>query len=87
MTDVGAFVASPANVLLRVVDGKQEVIAGTLKSTSSGIVGPTAVRFGRLATDKSSLYISTNGGVRGLVKGTPGLSRVDLGIKVSEISH
>lgn len=86
ITNTGAYVASPANAILRVADGKQEVIAGVFNSTSSGIVGPTALRFGRLATDKSSLYISTNGGVKTLVRGTPGVSRIDLGIEVSEIS-
>lgn len=86
MTSNGAYVASPANAILRVADGKQEVIAGVLNSTSSGIVGPTALRFGRLATDKSSLYISTNGGVKTLVRGTPGVSRIDLGVEISEIS-
>lgn len=86
MTSNGAYVASPANAILRVANGKQEVIAGVLNSTSSGIVGPTALRFGRLATDKSSLYISTNGGVKTLVRGTPGVSRIDLGVEISEIS-
>lgn len=73
------YVASPANVILRVADGKQEVIAGVYNSSSSGLIGPTAVQFGRLATDGSSLYVSTNGGVRTTVKGAPGMSRLDLG--------
>lgn len=84
ITKRGAYVASPADVLLHVFDGKQQIIAGTFNSTLSGLVGPTAVRFGRLATDRSSLYISTNGGVKDTVSGTPGVSRVDLDIPFTE---
>lgn len=77
-----AYVAGPLNVLTKVSpDGQQEVIAGTYNSTSSTLVGPTAARFGRLASDSWSLYVTTNGGVTGQVPGTAGVSRIDLGQK------
>lgn len=87
VTKEALYVASPANVVLRVADCKQEIIAGVYNSSLSGLIGPTAVQFGRLAPDGNSLYVSTNGGVQKTVEGAPGMSRVDLGYLESERSH
>ncbi|PVH70339.1 hypothetical protein DL98DRAFT_597928 [Cadophora sp. DSE1049] len=73
------YVASPQDVLFRIgSSGQREIIAGRLVSNSSALVGPSAVRFGRLVSDRWSLYISTNGGVYAPVSGSTGISRVDL---------
>ncbi|KAF2161454.1 hypothetical protein M409DRAFT_28184 [Zasmidium cellare ATCC 36951] len=75
-----AYVAGPRDVLTRVYpNGEKEIVAGTYNSTTSSLVGPTAVRFGRLESDRWSLYITTNGGVGQNVVGTEGIYRVDLG--------
>lgn len=75
-----AYVAGPLDVLTRVYpNGEKEVIAGTFNSNNSALIGPSAVRFGRLESDQYSLYVTTNGGVQGIVPGSAGISRVDLG--------
>ncbi|KXS95289.1 hypothetical protein AC579_9894 [Pseudocercospora musae] len=75
-----AYVASPSGLITKVSPGgQQEVIAGN--STGSKLNGPTAVRFCRLASDRWSLYITTDGGIPqfgGPVNGTQGVSRIDL---------
>lgn len=78
--DGTAYVAGPLGVINKVdPSGQQEIIAGTPRSNSSSLVGPTAVRFGRLVSDRWSLYIVSNGG---LTQTPPlnsvGLSRIDL---------
>lgn len=75
-----AYVASPLGLITKVgPSGEQEIVAGN--STGSKLNGPTAVRFGRLASDRWSLYITTDGGIPqfgGPVNGTQGVSRIDL---------
>lgn len=79
-----AYIASPYDVITKVApDGKQKVIAGIFNTTSSNgnltLAGPTSVRFGRLASDRWSLYISTNGALTNPnPNGTQGISRIDL---------
>ncbi|KXT01784.1 hypothetical protein AC578_1986 [Pseudocercospora eumusae] len=77
-----AYVASPLGLITKVnPGGQQHVIAGN--STGSKLNGPTAVRFGRLASDRWSLYVTTDGGIPqfgGPVNGTQGISRIDLGV-------
>ncbi|PPJ58063.1 hypothetical protein CBER1_03822 [Cercospora berteroae] len=75
-----AYVAGPLGVITKVdPSGQQEIIAGRPRSNPSSLVGPTAVRFGRLVSDHWSLYVTTNGG---LTQTPPlnsvGLSRIDL---------
>lgn len=73
-----AFVAGPLDVITKVSpSGQKEVVAGSLNSTTSDLVGPTAVRFGRLASDRWSMYVTTNGGVGQNVPGAAGISRLD----------
>ena len=75
-----AFVAGPANVITRVsTNGQKSIIAGTLNSNSSALVGPTAVAFGRLAVDSSDLYVTTNGGLNLNSEGATGVSRIAVG--------
>ena len=75
------YMASPANALLRVDSrtGQQTVLAGNFNSSTSDIVGPTSVRFGRGVSDRSSVYLSTNGGSFSCAPpGSQGVSRVDV---------
>lgn len=75
-----AYVAGPLDVLTRVYpNGEKEIVAGTYNSTMSSLVGPSAARFGRTASDRWSLYVTTNGGIFQNVEGTQGVYRVDLG--------
>ncbi|KAF7197276.1 putative hetero-Diels-Alderase [Pseudocercospora fuligena] len=78
-----AYVASPLGLITKVSPGgHQEVIAGN--STGSKLNGPTAVRFGRLASDRWSLYVTTDGGIPqfgGPINGTQGVSRIDLRVE------
>jgi hypothetical protein len=62
-----AFVAqNPFNTLQKITpEGTVTVVAGSQNSTE--LVGPTAAQFGQ---DKSTLYITTNGGLAGPVNGT-----------------
>ncbi|EME78772.1 uncharacterized protein MYCFIDRAFT_43655 [Pseudocercospora fijiensis CIRAD86] len=81
--DGNVYVASPLGVVTKVSPtGQQEVIAGN-STGSNKLNGPTAVGFGRLASDRWSLYVTTDGGLPqfgGPVNGTEGVSRIDLGI-------
>ena len=78
-SDGTAYVAGPLDIITRVSPSSEKrVIAGIFNSTESGLVGPTAVRFGRLVSDSRSLYITTNGGLGQGAPGTAGLSRIDL---------
>lgn len=77
--DGTAYVAGTLNVLTRVSStGEKVVIAGTFNSTSSSLGGPTAARFGRSASDRWSLYVTTNGGLDSPVPDSQGVSRIDL---------
>ncbi|KAK3676388.1 hypothetical protein LTR78_003664 [Recurvomyces mirabilis] len=74
-----AYVAGPLDVLLKVSpSSEQTIIVGTINPNQSALVGPTAARFGRLASDRWSLYITTNGGLQETIPGTTGVSRIDL---------
>jgi hypothetical protein len=76
-----AYVAGPLDILTKVTpEGQKEIIAGTFNSTSSALMGPSAVRFGRLASDEWSIYVTTNGGLGQSAPGTRGVSRIDLGL-------
>jgi hypothetical protein len=65
-----AFVTTNADNTLQMItpEGAVTVVVGNLNSTQ--LVGPTAVQFGRTHQDKSTLYITTNGGISGPVNGT-----------------
>lgn len=74
-----AYVARPSNVITKVSpSGEKSIVAGTVNSTASKLVGATAVAFGRLATDWKSLYVTTKGGAMQVVNGTQGVSRIDV---------
>jgi hypothetical protein len=77
-----AYIGQQANFLSRVtLNGTQEVVAGTTNSSSS-LLGPTAIAWGRTILDKNKLYITTNGGQSAVsvqIPGAQGLSEVDLG--------
>lgn len=78
-----AYVASPFDLITKVSPtGEKEVIAGMFNSTASPLIGPTAIRFGRLPSDRWSIYITTDAGlpsVAVVVPGSAGVSRIDLG--------
>lgn len=79
-----AYVAGPFDVVTQLnTDGTAEIITGTWNSTSSSIMGPTALRFGRMASDRWSLYVTSNGGIFNNVESGCGLSRIDLGANVT----
>lgn len=82
-----AYVAGPANAIIK-IDTTQaasrlgqfdRVVAGTFNSTMSALVSPTAVQWGRGDSDRTSLYVTTNGGAGSGGNGTEGLSRIDVG--------
>ncbi|KAL8825594.1 MAG: hypothetical protein Q9170_007738 [Blastenia crenularia] len=68
---------------VKVPGGETTVLAGSPEDTST-IAGPTAAAFGRGLIDKTSLYISSSGGIAGYISGnfTVGgrISRIDLGL-------
>jgi hypothetical protein len=68
--DDNAFLAEIlSNALQKVTaEGAVTVIVGSQNSTE--LVGPTAAKFGRKRGDKSTLFITTNGGLAGPVNGT-----------------
>lgn len=77
------YVAGPLDVITKVrPDGEQVIVAGTYGSVNSSLVGPTALRFGRMASDRWSLYVTTNGGLPQVLGGSAptaaGVSRIDL---------
>jgi len=84
-----AYICQQVNSLSRVtLNGTQQVIAGTPNSNSSSLLGPTAVAFGRGASDRNTLYITTNGGQSAATGQTPasqGLSSVDLGAAAAAV--
>ena len=45
---------------------------------NGSLVGPTAVRWGRSDSDRTSLYVTTNGGL-GMSPTEQGVSRLDVG--------
>jgi hypothetical protein len=69
-TSGNAFVTQdPFNALQKITpDGVVTVVVGNVNSTQ--LVGPTAARFGRTNKDKSTLYVTTSGGLAGPVNGT-----------------
>lgn len=75
-----AYVASPRNalIMLNTWTGEQRVVAGTFNESTSDILGASSVRFGVGDSDRSSVYVTTNGGV-GAPPGSQGVSRVDVG--------
>lgn len=79
------YVAGPKDVITKVTpDGKQTVITGNYGSVNSSVVGPSALRFGRGASDQWSLYVTTNGGLAAVLgssdPGASGISRIDLSL-------
>lgn len=74
--------ASPRNALIKLDTrtGAQLVVAGTFNQSTSDIISASSVRFGVGDSDRSSAYITTNGGAYlGAPLGSQGISRVDLG--------
>ena len=74
--------ASPSNALIKLDTriGAQLVMAGTFNESDSDIISASSVRFGRVDSDRSSVYITTNGGAYiGALPGTQGVGRVDVG--------
>jgi hypothetical protein len=59
--------------------GTVRAIAGTLGLNSSASVGPTAVQFGRTASDRNSIYLTTDGGILNTILGSQGVSLIDVG--------
>ena len=75
--------AQNSEVKLTLPEGKKTLLAGSVNDTTT-LAGPTACAFGRSILDKTSLYITTTGGVAGYVTGnfTVGgtISRIDVGL-------
>lgn len=74
--------ASPRNALIRLdpQTGAQLVVAGTFNESSSDIISASSARFGVGDSDRTSLYVTTNGGAFvGAPPGSQGVSRVDVG--------
>jgi sugar lactone lactonase YvrE len=75
-----AYICGPYNAITKVTPtGQAEIVAGTFNSTASTLGGPTAVRFGKLVSDRYSLYVTTNDGILTPIAGSSGVSRIDLG--------
>ena len=77
-----AYVASPRNALIQLDTrtGAQLVVAGTFNESISDIISASSARFGVGDSDRTSVYITTNGGAFiGAPPGTQGISRVDIG--------
>jgi sugar lactone lactonase YvrE len=75
-----AYICGPWNAITKVSPkGEQEIIAGTFNSASSTLGGPSAARFGKLVSDKYSLYVTTNGGMFARIPSEAGISRIDIG--------
>jgi hypothetical protein len=72
-----AFVCSQGlGAVLRV-----DMETGTTVPVATNFTGPSAVAWGRDASDESSLYLTTNGGIQGDA-GVQGVNRIDLGSMV-----
>ena len=74
--------ASPRNALIKLDTrtGAQLVVAGTFNQSGSDIVSASSARFGVGDSDRSSVYVTTNGGAFvGAPPGSQGVSRVDVG--------
>ena len=74
--------ASPRNALIRLDTrtGSQLVVAGDFNQSSSDIISASSAQFGVGDSDRTSLYITTNGGAFvGAPAGSQGVSRVDVG--------
>ncbi len=81
--------ASPRNAVLRLDTrtGAQLVVAGSFNQSSSDIISASSARFGVGESDRSSLYVTTNGGAFvGAPVGSQGVSRVDVG-DLAQISN
>jgi hypothetical protein len=79
LDDAGtAYLCQQVNAVSRVAsNGTQQVIAGTMNSNVSSLLGPTALAWGRAASDKNKLYVTTNGGqsaISNTSSGSQGLS-------------
>lgn len=56
------------------------MVAGNFDDTVSDIISASSVRFGRGVSDRTSVYITTNGGsFTDAPPGSQGISRVDVG--------
>ncbi|KIW93080.1 uncharacterized protein Z519_05685 [Cladophialophora bantiana CBS 173.52] len=75
-----AYICQQVNAVSRVAgNGTEQIIAGSANSNDSSLLGPTAVAWGRLLTDKNKLYVTTNGGqsaASNQVLGSQGLSMI-----------
>ena len=55
------------------------MVAGTFNQSTSDIISASSVRFGVGDSDRSSLYVTTNGGAYiGAPPGSQGITRVDV---------
>lgn len=56
------------------------MVAGTFNESASNIISASSAEFGVGDSDRSSLYVTTNGGAFvGAPLGSQGISRVDVG--------
>ncbi|KAH0837182.1 hypothetical protein AYO21_08161 [Fonsecaea monophora] len=74
LDDAGtAYICQQVNALSSVAsNGTQQVLAGTINSNVSSLLGPTAVAWGRAASDRNKLYVTTNGGQSASLNTTSG---------------
>jgi hypothetical protein len=76
-----AYVASPSNALIRVdtATGVQLIVGGTFDDTASDFIGGSSAQFGRGDSDRTSVYVTTNGAsFTDAPAGSQGISRVDV---------
>ncbi len=77
-----AYVSSPSNALIRVdtTTGAQLVVGGIFDHTTSDFIGGSSAQFGRGDSDRTSIYVTTNGrSFSDAPVGGRGISRVDVG--------
>lgn len=80
-----AYICGPNGVITRVfANGTAQQFYGTANSLTGPLHGPTAARFGRLASDRYSLYISMNGGIDNAtaVPAAAGIYRLNLNLLI-----
>ena len=59
--------------------GTQRVLAHLANSSADAFAGPSAVQFGRRASDSSSIYVTANGMHNEMIVGKAGVFRLDVG--------
>jgi hypothetical protein len=69
-----AFISQGGNDQILIITGGNQLIPLTFKDARNAAIlleGNTAMQFGRTSRDSSTLYVTTNGGIEGVVSGTP----------------